>query len=156
MHATVDVADEVWIATALLHRENPSKEDFSNHEILRRAEQEGLVEPQRPGVATHVSSHAVAGKKPQPNDYRLLTETKRGRRRLFREGDTVHFDRHGKSAPSRQDIPSRYAGLLTWYEHWKQAGTKVTPSADPFLALAGTWTFGDADTYVSELRKGWD
>jgi hypothetical protein len=27
--ASIKVADEVWIATALLHRENPKREDFS-------------------------------------------------------------------------------------------------------------------------------
>src|SRR3954469_6096871 len=30
----IKVADEVWIATGLLHRENPKREDFSDSEIL--------------------------------------------------------------------------------------------------------------------------
>ena len=28
------VADEVWIVTALLHRENPKREDFTVEEIM--------------------------------------------------------------------------------------------------------------------------
>ena len=57
----VSVADEVWIATALLHREHPERSDFEKREILERAAQEALVVPQRPGVSAHISSHAVAG-----------------------------------------------------------------------------------------------
>src|SRR5437879_7267058 len=36
------VADEVWIATALLHREHPAAPDFSIDEIVDRARREGL------------------------------------------------------------------------------------------------------------------
>ena len=36
------VADEIWIITALLHQEQPSKPDFSIEEILTRARQERL------------------------------------------------------------------------------------------------------------------
>ena len=43
----VKVADEVWIATALLQRENPKKVSFSIEEIVNRAALEGLVRPQR-------------------------------------------------------------------------------------------------------------
>jgi hypothetical protein len=38
----IKVADEVWIATALLHRENPKREDFSVSEIVARARRENL------------------------------------------------------------------------------------------------------------------
>jgi uncharacterized protein (DUF1778 family) len=40
----VKVADEVWIATALLHHENPSRSDFTLSEIVERAEKEAVVE----------------------------------------------------------------------------------------------------------------
>lgn len=159
MVSSIDVCDEVWIATALLHQENPSREDFTNQEILARARQEGLVVPQRPGVAIHVSSHAVAGKKCQPNDYRLLTETARGRRRLFREGDPVHPDRKGKITPSREELPARYTGLLDWYETWSRKHSSKqspAPAIDPVEALEGTWTFGDGDTYLHDMREGWE
>ena len=76
----VKVADVAWIATALLHRENPGREDFEVQEIVRRAEREAELEPLRPGVGQHVSYHAVAGKKPNPGRHCLLTETARGRR----------------------------------------------------------------------------
>ncbi len=38
----VKVADEVWIATALLHREHPDAVDFSIDQIVGRVRKEGL------------------------------------------------------------------------------------------------------------------
>ena len=50
----IKVANEVWLATALLHRENPSKEDFTVKEIESRAEEEGLIdEPASWGIPSH-------------------------------------------------------------------------------------------------------
>ncbi len=46
----VKVADEVWIATALLHREHPDAVDFSIDQIVGRVRKEGLHEPLRPGI----------------------------------------------------------------------------------------------------------
>ena len=40
--AELKVADEVWIATALLHREHPESPDFTVDEIVERAKKEGL------------------------------------------------------------------------------------------------------------------
>ena len=155
--ATVSVADEVWIATALLHREQPKRPDFEKWEILERAAQEGLVEPQRPGVSAHISSHSVAGKKPQPNDYRMLVETDRGRRRLYREGDYSHPERRGKITPSPDDLPGQYAYLLDWYDTWKKQRSRPVSKDDPFLKMQGIakglWN-EDAVTYVKKLRGG--
>lgn len=155
--ATISVADEVWIATALLHLENPERADFEKSEILDRAVREGLVEPLRPGVSIHISSHAVAGKKPQPNDYRMLIETGRGRRRLYKDGDPYHPDRKGKIAPSSEDIPRDYLYLLDWYESWRKRGIPSSLGEDPLLKMRGIakgiWS-GDAVSYVRKLREG--
>src|SRR5258706_1419481 len=87
--APVKVATEVWIATALLHRENPDRPDFAVREILRKIATERLAD-YRPGLRTHLSSHCVAQKEPNPGNYRFLTDTGHGRRRLFRTGDDYH------------------------------------------------------------------
>ena|ERR1700733_135016 len=154
---TVSVADEVWIATALLHQEQPERSDFEKWEILERAAQEGLVEPQRPGVSAHISSHAVAGKKPQPNDYRMLVETERGRRRLYQDGDYYHPERKGKITPSAENLPTEYLYLLDWYATWKKHRGKTVSKDDPFLKMQGIakgmWS-EDAVTYVRKLREG--
>jgi hypothetical protein len=153
---SVSVADEVWIATALLHYEHPERPDFEEKEIEARAAQEGLVDPQRPGVSAHISSHAVAGKKPQPNDYRMLVETDRGRR-LYRDGDYHHPDRRGKITPSADDLPGRYLYFLDWYATWKRQVSRSVSRADPFLKMQGIakamWN-EDAVTYVRKLREG--
>jgi hypothetical protein len=102
----VKVANEVWIATALLQRECPEQPDFNTEEIVDRARKEGIAGPLRPGVYVHVVQHCVANRPPNPARYRMLFETADGRRRLFRKGDTYHPGREGgKTTPDIQDIP---------------------------------------------------
>jgi AbrB family looped-hinge helix DNA binding protein len=111
------IADSVWLATALLHRENSHVSDFSVQEIIEKALAAKLVENYRPGLPVHASKHCVANKPPNPGRYRILVETTRGRRRLFRMGDSFHPDRrNGKTHPDRADIPSEYQSLIDWYE----------------------------------------
>ena len=113
----IKVADEVWIGTALLHREQPSRESFSTREIVDRVFQEGLHLPLRPGVQVHVSLHCVANKRPNPANYCMLYETSRGQRRLFRHTDEAHpYRTGGKAVPSRREIPEKYWYLVDWYE----------------------------------------
>lgn len=112
----IKVADEVWIGTALLHREQPGRESFSTAEIVDRVFQEGLHRPLRPGVQIHASQHCVANKRPNPGTYRMLYETARGQRRLYRHTDEAHPYRMGsKTVPVRSDIPAEYRYLLDWY-----------------------------------------
>jgi len=156
----IKVADEVWIATALLHYENPSRNDFSVKEIVARVSQEALHETLRPGVRAHISQHCVANLLPNPGRYRILFATGKGTRRLFREGDTSHPDRRdGKITPDRESIPKQYHSLLDWYHSTYTAGL---PSAAPpasILDLRGLgkdlWANEDPDSYVQRLREGW-
>jgi hypothetical protein len=107
------VADEAWLATALLHREHPDAEDFGLDEIRDRSRNE--FHDQRPGVWQHIVSHCVASNPPNPAQYRMLHRSARGRRRLFRSGDPVHPERKGKTCPEKRDIPDRYRPLVDWY-----------------------------------------
>ena len=114
----IKVADEIWLATSLLHRENPARPDFSVIEIVERAMKEGLAGGYRPGLQIHASTHCVATKPPNPARHRMLSETVRGRRRLFKPGDKFHRDRKtGKTHPSAEDLPAKYRYLIDWYEH---------------------------------------
>lgn len=111
------VADQVWVATALLHREYPERADFSKQEIRQRAQQEDSVGAGRPGISQHISTHCVASKPPSPAKHRMLTRTGTGRRRLFRAGDKFHPLRSdGDVTPTREDLPEKYHNLLDWYE----------------------------------------
>ena len=104
---TIRVADEVWIAAALLQRENPDKKDFSVEEILERARDEGVFGELRPGVYVHAIQHCVANRPPNPGRYRMLFETGKTRRRLFRPGDSYNPAREdSKITPAREDRKS--------------------------------------------------
>lgn len=155
------VADEVWIAVALLHREHADGSDFSIEEIVDRARREGLHEPLRPGVYVHVVQHCVANRPPNPGRYRMLFETSSGRRRLFRMGDAYHPDREkGKTIPDPEDLPQGYEGLVDWYKDWSRNSRTDSDESDPLLRLRGTgahlWVDETPDEYVERLREGWE
>ncbi len=115
--AGIKVADEVWIATALLHRENPDRDSFSAAEIVDRVYKERLSDKLRPGVQVHAYLHCVANKRPNPGNYRMLYAPKDGGRRLFRTGDDYHpYREGGRIVPDRDSIPRDYRPLLDWYE----------------------------------------
>lgn len=160
LRSELKVADEVWIATALLHREHPDLTDFSIEEIVARAQRENLHGSLRPGVYVHVVQHCVANRSPNPGRYRMLYETTEGRRRLFRKGDAEHTDRRGaKSTPARDDLPHAYCVLLTWYEDWCAQAANRAVENDLLISLAGSgrhlWAEEHADGYVDRLRAGW-
>jgi hypothetical protein len=155
------VADEVWIAMLLLHRDHPEATDFSIEEIVDRARKENLYGSLRPGVYVHVVQHCVANRPPNPGRYRMLFETTDGRRRLFREGDIYHPEREGaKITPAREDLPDGYNGLLVWYRDWCARTASGIAKDDPLLALRGSgrqlWSNEHADDYVRRLREGWE
>jgi hypothetical protein len=155
------VADEVWIAMALLHREHPDRPDFEIEEIMRRAAKEMGKRPLRPGVYVHIVQHCVANRPPNPGRYRMLFETAPGRRRLFRKGDNYDPARAGaKTVPAKDDIPSEYSDLLDWYRDWNKDSIEERIKNDPLLALYGDgkdlWADEHADDYVRRIREGWE
>ncbi len=155
------VADEVWIATAMLHKRFPERADFEIDEIVESARKLGLTKPLRPGVYVHVVQHCVANRPPNPGRYRMLFETAPGRRRLFRKGDSYHPGREkGKITPRREAMPHGYDGLIGWYENWTTARTAKASQTDPLLELVGSgkrlWADEHADDYVRRLREGWE
>ena len=159
--AQLKVADEVWIAAALLHREHPEAADFSIEEIVERVRKEGLHETMRPGIYVHVVQHCVANRPPNPGRYRMLFETAAGRRRLFRKGDPSHPDREGaKVTPRAEELPRKHAELLGWYEKWCDEANRSRVEDDPLLKLKGLgahlWVDETPDEYVERLREGWE
>lgn len=155
----IKVADEVWVATALLHRERPKSRDFTVAEIVARAGKENISGRLRPGVYQHVVRHAVANRQPTPNRYRLLFATSADRRRLYRIGDPTDPGRlRSKTLPDRDDLPDRYRPLLEWYR--TDYARQDDAEQDPILALIGLgkeiWKGVDPDEYVRQLREEWD
>jgi hypothetical protein len=157
------VADEVWIATAILHRKHPEQFDFSIEEIMEcgRDMWRESVAPLRPGFYVHVIQHCVANRPPNPGRYRMLVETGPGRRRLFRPGDYYHPEREGaKTIPDRESLPYGYNGLTSWYRDWCSGSADKAQGEDPLLALRGSgkhlWANEHADDYVRRIREGWE
>ena len=155
------VADEVWVATALLHKEHPAHPDFSIEEIVGRAKREHPSEDLRPGVYIHAQMHCVANKPPNPGRYRMLIETRPRHRRLYLPGDVYDPKREGaKTIPVRGDLPERYWPLLDWYVQWSGLQPKKKGRFDALLALRGSgrdlWADEHADEYVNRLREGWE
>lgn len=149
----IKVADEVWLATSLLHRENPRREDFSVSEIVARARKEKRAGGYRPGLQIHVSSHCVATKPPNPARHRMLSETGRGRRRLFRSGDKFHRDRkQGKTHPAVEDLPPKYRHLVDWYERNYENGNNDEDPLPPGGKMADLLK-ALSNISLSDIRK---
>jgi hypothetical protein len=171
MAATISdllLADRIWIAVALLHREHPGREDFSKDEIRRKLDDSGLANgTERGSVNAHLKEHLVANVPPSSSKYRMLYETTPGGNlRLFRPGDFTYETRYqkrkpSKSVPKREEIPQPYWQLLEWYEAWSKEPR--TPDAlidwedDPLIRLIGSgrhiWADEHADQYVENLRR---
>jgi hypothetical protein len=162
---TIKVADEVWLAVAMLHQCQPEKLDFTVEEIMEFARTRNelrFLGPIRPGFYVHVIQHCVANRPPSPARYRMLFETSSGRRRLFRPGDPCHPERaRGKSMPRVDDLPENFfRGVLAWYRDWNRNVVEDRIKNDPLLALRGSgkhiWADEHADEYVRRLRGGWE
>jgi hypothetical protein len=162
MRTAVDikVADECWVAVALLTREHPEKTSFSSGEILKRIAQEHIHATGRPGLQAHIHQHIVANRPPSTARYRMTYRLDDGTFRLYRPGDDCHPDRSGKTHPLRSELPPGYHALLDWYEDIYCRGEKpVSLEEDPILSLRGLgkelWLNVDPDTWVNDLRSGW-
>jgi hypothetical protein len=158
------IANEVWIAAALLQREQLDRESFSAQEIQSRLARENIFGQVRAGVGAHVYLHCVAVKPANAERHRYLTPMGRGRYRLFRSGDAFDPTRsEGKTHPRRDELPDGYRQLVDWYEaaYAVVGGGKVKD--DPILALRGLGVSDpshrlsdeEADAYVASLREGW-
>lgn len=154
------VAEEVWIATALLHQEYARRKDFTIDEILERVRREAGGRRIRASVYAHVVQHCVANKAPSPSRLRYLIETRPGYRKLFRRGYGWHFYRdRGRKVPKAESLPPHYRHLLLWYEQKYNVMTAQRMEKDSILALRGLgkeiWAGVNPDEYVRQLREGW-
>jgi hypothetical protein len=159
--ARTTVADQVWIVTALLHRENPDREDFTISEIVTRGRQEAITHPFRSSFHVHVVQHCVANRPPNPGRWRMLFESGPGRRRLLRPGDRYDAAREGaRAVPEVQNVPAEYRSLLTWYRNDYARKGQHERRPDALLALRSSghhlWSDEPADEYVSRLRERWE
>ena len=160
------LADRLWIAVALLHREHPERGDFTKDEIRARLHIAGLDEGIKQGsVSAHLKEHLVANVPPSSSKYRMLFATGPGHLRLFRPGDFTDEGRiqqrtPSKQVPKRDEIPHEYRPLMEWYEDWCRSFSEPIPGNyedDPLIRLIGSgkhiWADEHADEYVENLRR---
>jgi hypothetical protein len=178
----VSCAVEVFLASALLHREQPARSDFTIQEIVNRAARENITGEMRSGVNVHASQHCVANRAPNPAKHRMLFATGKHTRRLLLPGDEVHPGRTGKIFPEAGELPEQYLSLLKWAKSRYESGgfgaghREQTPagnlSTEPETAqAAGRWLESlfeleglgkeywkevDPDDFVKRLREGWE
>jgi len=176
----VSCAVEVFLATALLHREQPARADFTIQEIVNRAAKENMTGEMRSGVNVHASQHCVANRPPNPAKHRMLFATGKHTRRLLLPGDEIHPGRTGKVFPDAEEVPEHYRSLLGWAKkrfdegnstgressHGQggapQIGAAETPERwlESLFELEGLgkayWKDVDPDEFVRNLREGWE
>lgn len=159
MEPKLKLADEVWVATALLHRDQPECSAFPGSKILGRAKQLHPSTPPRAGLNPHIYGHCVANAKPVSGRYRMLYREQSGRYRLFRDGDDFHPNRpRGRSTPDGESLPRKYRHLLDWYDSEYNKRSPLRPEDDPILALKGVgkelWrSLGGGDAFIKWLRS---
>jgi hypothetical protein len=179
----VSCAVEVFLATALLHREHPGRPEFTIQEIVNRAETENITGDLRKGVSVHASQHCVANRAPNPAKHRMLFATGKHTRRLVLPGDEVHPERTGKIFPEAGEIPEKYLPLLEWAKKRYQTRPGELSTRHPLensaienspgqetqtpqrwleslFELEGLgqeyWKDVDPDEFVRQLREGWE
>lgn len=163
----VKVADELFLIMALLHREHPHAESFTIAEILERAAQEGLgtARHDQKSLRQHAYEHAAANIAPgkQGGRYRMVFREEDNRIRLLRESDYVHPDRHQKLRPNLSEVPERYHELIEWAERWQKKDAGKRPASKWLSGLhelrglgRERWHGVDPDSYVRNLREGWE
>jgi hypothetical protein len=153
------VADEVWLALALLHMENSARDSFRPAEIAARAQQLHPGVPCRPGVMPHIYSHCVANAEPTAGRYRMFYRNADGTLRLYRDGDDYHSERHGsKTAPQRSTLPEEYREVHDWYFREYNKRQTGNEDDDPLMQLVGlgadVWKrLGGGDAFIRWQRQ---
>jgi hypothetical protein len=151
------IADSIWVATALLQKDQPEVTGFDDETILRKTlELDPTLNPR--SVSTHLSSHCVASKKANPQTLRILTKNSDGTLRLYREGDPCHPTRRkGRMAPGPNALPEQYRGLADRRGTFSNESAAVVEQ-DPVLAMRGVgkemWkALGGGEAFIRALRE---
>ncbi len=166
-HLVTDLllADRIWFAVAMLHRDLPDRKDFSREEIRLKLRETGLDEGlKRTSINAHLKEHMVANVPPSSTRYRMLFETRPGYLRLFQPSDTPHqlrlAGKPSKHMPRRDEVDQQFLPLLDWYQDWtNKRGATGPPNYDddPLIRLIGSgkhiWADEHADEYVENLRR---
>ena len=122
------IASRIWVAMALLHKENPSEVGFAANSIRKKLAElfyDGDLGRLEAGIPIHLSGHLVAEAPRHGVNKCYLTSVRRGIRRLYKPGDPCDPSREGADIhPSRSELTPEWYELLDWYTR-----EYATPSA---------------------------
>ncbi len=151
------IGDTIWLAAALLEKENPKALGFSYETILNKVF--ALNHSLKPiSVHAHLNAHCVASKKANSATLRILTENPDGTLRRFRPGDPYHPTRKGgRTQPKPHSLPAEYHSLLR-PEDTREEPSQFSVDDDPILALSGVgkemWKkLGGGEAFIRALRE---
>jgi hypothetical protein len=149
----VSTATAVWVAAALLHKENPSRNAFRINEIGQKVNDLKLLTVQPATIHQHITSHCVANSHSSPDTNRMLFRVQRGLYRLYRKSDQCHETReYGKITPMQEVIPEQYRNLLEWYEN--EYATKASSTFQEIIKDTVNPPFARIeDNYIVRLPK---
>jgi hypothetical protein len=157
----ISAADLVWIAAAALSKQHPERHGFSHDEIRRKV---NALEPNHgfpdATIRTHITTHCVANKKPDPGKHRKLFANSDGSYRLYRFLDSCDPGRKlGKGIPDPARIPAKYRDLVAWYRK-RESETGKAGETDPILALRGVGkeilqALGGGEKFIRDMRENW-
>lgn len=110
-------ASAIWVATAMLHKENPTRPSFTIPEIRQKVHDQGLSTHAESTIMTHIMAHCVANAPlNQGTPHRKLFRVDEALYRLYHDGDLCDEDRlNGKTNPQLETLPPEYRELVTWY-----------------------------------------
>jgi len=151
------IGDTIWLAVALLEKENPKALGFNHETILKKVF--SLNHSLKPiSVQAHVNAHCVASKKANSATLRILTENPDGTLRRFRLGDPYHPTRkRGRTQPKPHSLPPEYRSLLL-PEDPHETPSQFSAEEDPILALSGVgkemWKkLGGGEAFIRAIRE---
>src|SRR5271157_10512 len=111
---TIKVADEVWVATLMLHQRYPERPDFLIEEIVEfagSAKELRFMGPLRPGFYVHVVQHCVANRPPNPGRNGWFLEPRRGAGVCFAMATHITLnERAGRFRLNRRICPKTGSG----------------------------------------------
>lgn len=115
----ISTANVVWIATALLHKENPHRKAFRVEEIFKKVKSLELLNVAPMTIKMHISSHCVADRKGSPSTHRKLTRVEPGWYKLYIKEEPYHEDRkNGNIVPGKELIPDQFEELIDWFNNY--------------------------------------
>lgn len=137
----VNVADAIWVATAMLHESEGIHESFSRGRICDRVIGEINSSKNAASIKHNISVHCLANlpARPKRDNHCKLYREGRGRYRLYRSGeDDRDPSRRGcRVEPDRKSLPPEHRRWIGWY-HKEYCGKKTPPSATRTRTGAGT------------------